>query len=809
MEIKTWNLNCSLGTFKATVPCSLYSVLYENKAIAHPYFSDNSVSLEKLSHENCSFETTLNITEEQLNQKIVRLVFEGIDTIAELYINGEHCLTFDNMFMKWTIDARNYLRVGENTIEIKFLSPLAYIDAESKKKWLHHKPWVYIRKSFYTLGWDWAPGLPDMGIWKKVSFIATSNPILHDVDVHYKLNGDNAALSIMAEIEDNSKDSLLTGEIVGPDGKKWSLTFAQNSCKITLNNILRWWPNGYGEPNLYRLYLHLSVGNDIIADIEKDIGFRDIVVCMEADDNGHEFAFQVNGIKIFARGANYIPEDGIQAWISNKKTQQLLEDCVRSNFNMVRVWGGGLYASDYFYSECDKKGLLVWQDCMFACNVVYLTKNRLKSIETELRQNLKRIAGHPSLALLCGNNEVESVLEEIYEAKIFFGSEGNKYDYLELFEHLIPDLCEEYMPDVFYWPSSPCAGGGFYRTNDENIGDTHYWKMWHQAEDWEETIKHSFRFLSEFGWCAYPNMETIKSFAKADDMNPTSYIMDIHQKSKNNYGLGRLLYYLSKKFDLPKTMEDYVYVSQYLQAEALYEVAVAMRRKRGHCMGTLFWQLNDCWPCISWSTIDYYGRWKAAQYKMKECYAPLILSIHSNQDSVYAFTISNEKREQFQGVLKCLVIKNDFSILKEVGISVEVEGFQSKEVFNVDLNTIPSLDEKNCIIVGCLYDNHGNCLTMADKIVTVPKKFEFKNPKLKFTLFKRDDKYILNVSATNFAKHVELQSKKEIFFEKNYFDIVNSQGIDVELHGKDVNLNCLRYISARSMYDLKNNKEKN
>ena len=405
--------------------------------------------------------------------------------------------------------------------------------------------------------------------------------------------------------------------------------------KFQLENPRLWWPADWGSQPLYQLRVKLlkneenhkkniseSEGRGKELDSwQQRLGLRKIEVVREPDEWGESFYFKINGRDIFIRGADYIPEDNLLSRTTPEDSAELIQDCLEANFNMIRVWGGGIYPPDYFYDICDEEGLLVWQDLMFACSGYHLSDSFAASITAEIRDNVRRLRHHPSLAIWCGNNEIEWGMKEWGIEEEF---PEHKIDYVRQFETLIPALVNELDPETFFWPSSPSSGGSYHEPNSQDRGNVHYWGVWHGLKPFSQYQNIFPRFITEFGLQSFPELKTVESFTEPEDRNIFSRIMEHHQR--NPGGNSRIIHYLGEYFKFPKDFASLLYLSQLIQAEGLKTGIEHFRRLRGRCMGTLYWQLNDCWPGASWSSRDYFGRWKALHYLARRFYSPILLS---------------------------------------------------------------------------------------------------------------------------------------------------------------------------------------
>ncbi|MCR5727078.1 MAG: glycoside hydrolase family 2 protein, partial [Lachnospiraceae bacterium] len=508
--------------YPATVPGSVYNDLLRSGRIEDPYYRDNEDAALKLMDNEFEYVGTFNLNQSDIaDADEVLLRFNGIDTLADISLNGQMLGSADNMHRIWEYRIKEILTGGENEIKIVFHSPTKYIAEEFEKDPAilgtedAMRGFPKIRKGHYMFGWDWGPRLPDAGIWKNVELLKVKKAGFTSTYIHQEFNEDMSKVSIRvrckAFIEEfiTEKPEILLNKDSGFDIKvsvtdpKGSVIFenADGYSDLTIDNPELWWPNGFGEHPLYTVKIGLfdKEGN-LLDSSTKRIGLRKLEISTAKDEYGAEFAQVVNGVKFFAMGADYIPEDNMLPLCNADRTRKLLSDCVAANFNSIRVWGGGLYPDDYFFDICDELGLVVWQDFMFACANYRLTRHFEENILTELKEQIRRLSHHASLGLWCGNNEMEMFVDQ--------GTWGAKFeiksDYVKMYEYLFPRLLEEEDPDRFYWPASPSTGGGFDYPNDPNRGDVHYWEVWHGNKPFTEYRQFYFRYLSEFGFQSFP-----------------------------------------------------------------------------------------------------------------------------------------------------------------------------------------------------------------------------------------------------------------------------------------------------------------
>ena len=542
---------------------------------------------------------------------------------------------------------------------------------------------------------------------------------------------------------------------------------------ITIDHPRLWQPAGYGGQPLYTVTAAISCGGKTLDVWERRIGLRTMTVSRVRDEWGESFSHRVNGVDIFAMGADYIPEDSMTARITPERTRRLLEDAKAANFNCIRVWGGGHYPSDEFYDICDELGLIVWQDFMFACAVYELDGDFEKNITAEFYDNIRRLRHHASLGLWCGNNEMEMFVAQgtwVTEPK-------QRSDYVKMYEYILPRVLADCDPNTFYWPASPSSGGAFDRPNDENRGDVHYWDVWHGGRPFTEYRQFYFRYLSEFGFQSFPSVKTIESFTEPCDRNAFSYVMEKHQR--NDAANGKIASYMSSTYLYPTTLDAFVYASQLLQAQAIKYGVEHFRRNRGRCMGAVIWQLNDCWPVASWSSIDYYGRWKALHYYAKRFFAPLLLSCEEESILTQDTNPNAEPYEVRKSVRFC--VTNDTAEPVTADVVWRLCGADgSVKLTRAETVTSPPLSavwlEKVELPQAELYGDHvfyelsvdGASVSSGSVIFCRPKHYKFLDPHLRVYTDGGD----IVVSADAYAKDVEIRNANDdLVLSDNFFDM--------------------------------------
>lgn len=773
----------------AAVPGSLYCTLLKEGKMENPYYRENEYISTDICADSCAYERSFDLNGEMLSAERILLKFYGIDTVSEIILNGKTVGTTNNMHREYVFDVTDLIEQSGNILTVRIYSPIKYINERNAENPLWGvsstmSGYPHIRKAHYMFGWDWGPKLPDMGIWRNVELIGVRGGLIDSIFVrqdHSRAAEGIVSLSLDASLSHISAEHLgLFITVTDPDGNEITVSekFSGGESKKTIaaqiSNAKLWYPRGYGNQPLYTVSAAL-VNEDTgerIDEYETSIGLRTITVSRDPlpdgeHDDSEEFAFTVNGIKIFAMGANYIPENQLIPKCSRSKTEKLLKQCCLANFNMIRVWGGGYYPEDWFYDACDRMGLLVWQDFMFACSVYKADVDFCETVKHEIICNVKRLRNHPSLAMWCGNNEIESMWQ-------YWGIDSPpeyKKDYLRIFEVLIPKVLHFYDPVTFYWPSSPSSGGGFCDSGVNHRGDSHYWDVWHGLKPFTEYFKYKFRFCSEYGFESIPSIKTVRTFAEEQDLNLCCPVMEAHQKCEQ--GTEKIMYYLAQMSHYPYDFEGLIYATQMVQADAVRLNAEHMRRNRGVCMGCLYWQVNDSNPVISWSSMDYYHRWKALHYRAKHFYAPVLLSADNEDPDNIRLNVSSERQDEFTAALRWRSRKNTGEIISQGCEEITVKPL-SAEYFTAltpEMTGITREMRDKAYIEFSLVEK-GIRLSGGTCMLVQPKSFRFADPHLRFEVKDIGSRFQIAVSADTFAKSVCLDLKNgDCLFSDNWFDI--------------------------------------
>lgn len=649
----------------AKVPGTVHQDLLNHNRIPNPFYGMNEEAVQWVENEDWMYRTSFVVDEQQLSRDAAVLELDGLDTYADVFLNGALILRSDNMFVGHKVQVKPVLRKGVNRLLVRFRSPVKEVLPQLQTNGFDypasndHSPWrtsVYTRKTPYSYGWDWGIRLATCGIWRPVRLVFSDVARIEDyyvcqdvvtqakADVDNRLEINNvtsSTVSALLKVDYHYSDSD-TKEI----RKQIELRPGVNtvSLPVSIEKPHLWMPNGWGEPSLYKFTASLSVDGVEIAKQERNVGLRTVRVVMDDDEHGKSFYFVVNGKPMFAKGANFIPDDALLPNVTQERYKRIFEDVKAANMNMLRVWGGGIYEDDEFYDEADRNGILIWQDFMFACSSYPHDPLFVGRVKSEAEYNIKRLRGHASLAMWCGNNEIYEAMrywgwQRKYSAEAFAEMERG---YNVLFRELLPKMVERLDGTRFYMHSSPYEAN-WGRPNSWKTGDSHNWGTWHGRKPFESFDTDVPRFMSEYGFQAFPEMKTIRTFAEEKDFELESPVMNAHQKA--DIGNALIKQTMGLYYKVPEQFEDLVYVGLVLQGQGMRHGIEAHRRNRPYCMGSLFWQLNDSWPVVSWSGIDYYGNWKALMYQSKRAFAPILINAIKEGDDLCVYLVSDELQD--------------------------------------------------------------------------------------------------------------------------------------------------------------------
>lgn len=791
----------------AVVPGTVYTDLLRNGQMEDPFFKDNEDKALKLMEEDYEYQVYFDCEKEVLQAKHQILHFDGVDTLADIYLNdtklGETC----NMHRVWEFDVSEALRETDNSLRVVFHSPTKYIAEAFKVSQTHGSEdamdgFVNIRKAHCMFGWDWGAHLPDAGLFRPVKLLGVEEARIDSVYITQEHLEDRVLLHLDVEIEELEKtgqDWSYHVKVTAPDGSV--AAESTDPRVIVIENPQLWWPNGYGDQNLYQVEVTLLKGEEELDVWSRRIGLRTMTMNREKDQWGESFNCRVNGVDIFAMGADYIPEDHLLGRVTPETTRALLEKGVWANFNSIRVWGGGYYPEDWFYDLCDEFGLVVWQDFMFACAVYDLTPEFEENIRAEFIDNVKRIRHHASLGLWCGNNEMEDFVAQKNE---WVTKQSEVRDYILMYERIIPEVLKEYDPNTFYWPSSPSSGGSFDDPQDPNRGDVHYWQVWHGNKPFTEYRKYYFRYLSEFGFQSFPTMKTIEKISDDPaDYNIFSYVMEKHQR--NGSANGKIMNYMQQTYRYPSEFTTVLYASQLLQADGIRYGVEHFRRNRGRCMGAIYWQFNDCWPVASWSSVDYCGRLKALHYYAKRFFAPLMLSCeeqglmtagkdlnreHFEFEKSIRLNVANETRKDAEVTVRWALRKASAEVIRSGETKVHVPALTSVWLDKEEFPEANIYEE----YISYEMEKDGEMISEGTVNFSYPKYFRYQDPHLTYKVTGDE----IEITASAYAKSVEILNENEdLILSDNYFDM-NAGVKRVKIERGDAS-----GLRLRSVYDIR------
>ena len=791
----------------ATVPGSVQFDLLNAGIIEDPFFRSNEDSIQWISNKDWEYINEFELPEQFLKNKEIELIFEGLDTYADVYLNDTLILTADNMFRRWKVDVTELLKT-ENKLLIQFYSPIKKNEELAQKQGFPlPEQRAFTRKAPYQFGWDWGPRMITSGIWKSVFLSAKKESSIESVYfITDSIVGSTAFISAEIEIHSSPlKDVVL--RISNEGHELYSEPFSLNT-NLTLEKInfeipkaKLWWTNGLGDAHLYQLKTELVTNNKSIDSKLNSIGIRTIRLVQNKDSRRKTFFFELNGIPVFMKGANYIPQDNLLSRVDTLKYQKLIENAQLANMNMLRVWGGGVYEQDLFYDLCDRNGILVWQDFMFAGSMYPGDDHFRDNCKAEISDQIVRLRNHPSIALWCGNNEVDEAWHNWGWQNQFNYSEDQQLkiwnSYQSLFHQAIPDLINEFDPNRDYWPSSPKIGWGHEESLTE--GDSHYWGVWWGKEAFSIYEEKVGRFMSEYGFQAFPASSTFDSVLFPDDKFLHSEALRNHEKHPQGFEI--IDEYMKREFEVPAKFEDYAYVSQLLQAKGVGFALEAHRRAMPYCMGSLYWQLNDCWPVISWSSTDYYGNWKALHYEAQKNFQNLMISIDQKNDSLFVYVVSDKLRET-KTKLDLKLFDFSGNILWENQTEIEIKPNSSHVYFSTPESIIVGNADKKRVVLSASFKNEDGELVDRLHYFIPTKELRLDHPEISFQCHKSPDGYSITLQTKKLAKNTLLEfSGIEGSFTRNYFDLLPKQTYTINFATDEIINDPNKKLKIKSLTD--------
>lgn len=750
----------------ATVPGNVFSDLLYHQLIEDPFIGNNEEKVQWVSETDWEYKTTFSLSEDLLEKKHFELNFDGLDTYASVYLNDSLILKANNAFRKWDVDVKPLLK-AENELRLVFESTYKY-ETEAQEKLPYELPEgerVFTRKAQFQYGWDWGPKLNTSGIWRPIKLVGWNEVYLKKENtyvVQRQLTDSLADFNILLEDYPSTEYSY---EIYVNDKLNQSYERLPSDMigvvSFQIKKPKLWWPYNLGVPYLYDIKVVVKDGRKILDSISTKYGIRDIELVTEKDSIGESFYFKVNNVPVYAKGANYIPQHSFQNEVKNNDYERLLSDVVDANMNMLRVWGGGIYEDDKFYDLCDEKGILVWQDFMFACAMYPGDTEFLDNVAKEAEQNVKRLRNHSSIALWCGNNESsegwnrwgwqadrsEEEKEEIWN------------NYLKVFDSILPKAVNQYS-NISYWQTSPKYGRGNPLYKSE--GDAHDWWIWHDGYPFEHLEENVPRFMSEFGFQSFPSYEVIQFINEKDSVDITSEGFKNHQKHSRGFPI--IETYMQRDFPIPNSEEDYVYMSQLVQAYGITKGIEAHRRAKPYNMGTLYWQLNDCWPAVSWSSIDYFGNWKALHYEAKRSFENVLVSSKVENETLKTWVI-NDGLEDISGKLSLKLMNFSGKVIWSNEEEIMVEPLSGEEKYELDLKTINFT--KNEVVLVSSFNGKTSYFYFVK-----PKDLKLHQAEIQQKITKTNDGFSVELSSSTLQKDVFLYTNAKGHFSDNFFDLM-------------------------------------
>jgi beta-mannosidase len=793
-DVKEWH--------PAQVPGVVQTDLFNSKLIPDPFDRDNEFHLQWIGLADWEYQTTFQVDAAALAHEHVDLVFDGLDTLADVYLNDQAILHADNMFRSWRIPAKPALKPGANTLRIVFHSAVEKMIPYAKSL-----PYIlpsisthnygneeniatapYTRKAPYNYGWDWGPRFMTEGIWKPVRLetwdaLRIENFHIHQQSVTSELANISAELDIEASRPTTATLALGHDEMAGAQTADGTQTLQLNAGMNHVSFPLRiaapklWYPVGYGAQNRYRFSAAIRIGKDAAAHVETKTGLRSIELRRVADEWGKSFEFVVNGISVFAKGADVIPFDSFPNRVTPEIHRNILQAARDAHMNMVREWGGGYYESDDFYDICDELGIMVWQEFMFGGDMIPGDVAFQENVRQEAIDQIKRLRDHPSIVVWCGNNEVETGWwhwgdRQEFKASISPDQRDRVWqDYVIMFADILRSAVAQYADPTPYTPSSPSANFEEIPDNQHN-GDMHYWAVWHQQAPKEDYTKQFPRFMSEYGFQSFPEMRTIRTFAnQPGDFDIRSTVMQAHQKNKG--GNERILTYMLREYKEPKDFASFVYLSQVQQAEIIKIGAEHLRRQRPRTMGSLYWQLNDCWPVASWASIDYYGRWKALHYYARRFYDDILISPYLHDDKVDVYVVS-DKLQALSGTVHMRLLDFSGNSLMEETKDVQVPAQSNAIYFSVDTSALAAKGDLHKSFLVFDLDAAGKEVSRNLIFFAAMHDLELPvAPRIETTLSKTGDDYTVTLQASKLARNVYISlGDLDVQSSDNYFDLL-------------------------------------
>ena len=791
--------------YKAEIPGYVHTDLLRNNLIPDPFIENNEKKVQWVHQKDWVYQTQFKVKPTLLEKNNVRLIFKGLDTYADIFLNDSLLFKANNMFIPWQKEVKKLLK-EENTLTVKLHSPLDYANNSDEPAFVKKLPGnerIFTRKAAFHYGWDWAPRLIPSGIYRPVLLEGWDAARLENYHLQVgKTNKQQANVKLYLSInaEKNTKADFQFSIDSNNYSKKLQLKkgIHQYQFSFTIDNPKLWWVHNLGEPYLYNLEGALVVKSKVADSLKAKPGLRKIQLVQQKDEAGKTFYFILNGKKVFMKGANYVPQDVFLSRANTNEYKKLIQQVLDANMNMIRVWGGGIYEKELFYDLCDQHGILVWQDFMFANAMYHASDKFLRNIQKEAKYQVQKLRNHPCIALWCGNNEIDEAWHNWGWSNPYNAEDSARIwnDYQKIFHELLPEIVNKNHPGVDYVSSSPAFGRGDKRSLYQ--GDSHYWGVWHDGYDFSVFDSVTGRFMSEYGFQGFPTVQSISKFINKKKISLKSEALTNHQK--HSRGMSIIRDYMKNYYPVPENPENFIYVSQLLQAEGIVKGIEAHRRKKPYCMGTLYWQLNDCWPAISWASVDYYGKWKALHYKAREAYKNIIISVKRKKDQIQIHLV-NVNFKETKGHLHSKLMDFKGNTLWQENRKVTLGTDTSIIVLNrAEEKILKNHDSEKVVLL--------NEFITGEKVedqdlyyFTQPKNLKLHQPEIRQQIEQKERSIEITLSSSSLAKDVYLNTPGKGHFSNNFFDMLPGRKYRISLYSTH---NSYNKIKIKCLNDLLN-----
>lgn len=793
--------------FSATVPGCVHTDLLAAGKIPDPFYRDNENAVQWVGKSNWVYKRAFFVPREVLKNDRVLLRCDGLDTLATIMINGKQVAKTDNMFRLWEFDAKPFLQEGDNEIHVLFESPFPTMDAgESKRamsEWIgSHEPKgrAYVRKEPCSFGWDWGPNLPSCGIWKNISIETFNKGRITDALILQGFAKDKASLDIAvaSEILAASPDSFQIAVSVFFEDKSVAsailpITDGLARGSVDIKDPALWWPAGMGGQPLYTVFIELvDADNNPVDGMQKRIGLRELRMILPA--NGNPLQFEANGVPYFAKGGNWIPCDSFTSRVTPDILRRYVQDAAAVNMNTLRFWGGGYYEDDALFDACDEAGICIWLDCKFACSSQPAFDDAfMDNVKHEITDNVRRLRHHPCIAVWCGNNEISLMTKPEWSDHSM-----GQADYDKLFKGLIAQQVAEMAPQANYVSGSP------------DCGDTHYWEVWHGPKTFD-AYRSLTGFMSEFGFESFPEPKTVRAFTSADDRSSVvSPIMKWHQRSGRGDEEGNqlMLDMINHYFNPPKDFDMTLWLSQILQGFGIKVGAEYWRQTMPKSMGCVFWQYNDIWPGMSWSSVDYFGRWKALHYMARKFYAPILVSaLENNANSSADIFVTSDAMEPTRAKLSWTVTDLSGKTVAHDSMHLNIAPRKSEKVKTLNLQKEVQRHGADGILTWLTLEAHGEVISENLVLLALPKELRLTNPGMEFAARESEDGFSVTLKSKGPALWTWLELEdSDAKYSDNFVHVTpgTPRQIDVQPASQLNKEDFLRQLRVRSLWDTYN-----